>query len=81
MRGMSVESIMNTLHPESDKIDRRILYELTGLKFDEADYLDDSSFSEDDQDEAYDGNGIGYGELSLISQEDRQKSQRTKLMS
>ena len=29
-RGMSVEQIVNGLYPEENKIDRRILYELTG---------------------------------------------------
>ena len=50
------------------------MYELTGVKYDDNDYLDDSSFDEGEQDEVFDGNGIGYGELSLLSQGDRKKS-------
>ena len=78
---MTEEKMICSLRPGENQIDRRIMYELTGVKYDDNDYLDDSSFDEGEQDEVFDGNGIGYGELSLLSQGDRKKSQKTELMS
>ena len=51
-RGHSVDSIVRGLNPEENRIDRRILYELAGVKLDKDDYNDESSFSEDPN-EAY----------------------------
>ena len=46
-RGISVNRIINECNPEVSEYDRRILFELIGLKFNEDDYNDESSFSED----------------------------------
>ena len=51
MRGMSVESIIKGLRPEQDMVDRRILYELAGIRLDEADFQQDLSSFESDQEE------------------------------
>ena len=49
---MSQQAIWRDLRPVEDKIDKRILYELSGIKLDEMDYKDDSSFEYfEDQDD------------------------------
>ena len=47
--GMSVEAIVKGMRPREDSIDKRILYELSGLRLNDSDFKDDSSFEEDDQ--------------------------------
>ena len=46
-RGISVDRIINECDPENSEFDRRILFELIGLKLNEHDYNDESSFSDD----------------------------------
>ena len=53
LRGMSVDSIVNGLKPDEDPIDKRILFELAGVKLNDFDYAESSSsFSEDDEGQA-----------------------------
>lgn len=46
-REMSVNRLVNQCEPEQDPLDKRIVYEMTGQKLDDRDYLDEST----DQDE------------------------------
>ena len=39
---MKPEELITEFDPTNDNYDKRILYEITGRKIDEADYLDDS---------------------------------------
>ena len=75
---MSVETIVNSIKPDQDEIDRRLIYELAGIRLNESDNDFDSSFEEDNDADRYDGNGLGYGNLSLINED---VNQRTKLLS
>ena len=34
VRGMSIKKIVSSLEPEQNKIDKRILFELTGMRLD-----------------------------------------------
>ena len=45
---MSVESILKGLRPDQDLVDRRIIYELAGIRMDEADFQDETSFESDE---------------------------------
>ena len=47
-KGMSIETMINGLEPEHDAADRRLLFDVTGIKLDENDYQDESSLDEDD---------------------------------
>ena len=50
VRGLSVDSIVKGLHPHDNAIDRRILFELAGVRLDEDEFREESSFeSEDDK--------------------------------
>ena len=69
---------MNSIKPEEDEIDRRIIYELAGIRLNETDDDFNSSFEEDNDADRYDGNGLGYGNLSLINED---VNQRTRLLS
>ena len=69
---------MNSIKPEEDEIDRRIIYELAGVRLNETDNDFNSSFEEDNDADRYDGNGLGYGNLSLINED---VNQRTRLLS
>lgn len=50
-KSMSIDRIVDECKPDEDPIDRRILYELTGRKAFEDDYLDDSSMSEEKEED------------------------------
>ena len=39
---MSMERIINECQPAEDEIDKRILYELTGLKLNQGDFADET---------------------------------------
>ena len=54
---------MEECDPERDEVDRRILYEWTGIKLVSSDYDDDTSVEEADLSVFID-NLIGYGDLS-----------------
>ena len=54
-RGMSVETIVNGLKPEHDEVDRRILFELTGIKLDGDDGSGSSSFEDYEHEQVTDG--------------------------
>ena len=54
---------MEECDPERDEVDRRILYEWTGIKLVSSDYVDDTSVEEADLSVFID-NLIGYGDLS-----------------
>ena len=69
---------MNSIKPEEDEIDRRIIYELAGIRLNETDDDFNSSFEEDNDADRYDGNGLGYDNLSLINED---VNQRTRLLS
>ena len=45
---MSIEKIVNGMRPETDSIDKRILYELAGIGMSRSEIEDESSFEEDD---------------------------------
>ena len=44
---MSIEQIVNGLEPKDDPIDRRIMYELAGVRLHESDFKDDSTIEDD----------------------------------
>ena len=48
VRGRSVEAIVNGLNPLESSIDKRIVYELSGIKLNDTDFNDDTSFDEDE---------------------------------
>ena len=54
---------MEECDPERDEVDKRILYEWTGIKLVSSDYDDDTSVEEADLSVFID-NLIGYGDLS-----------------
>ena len=47
-RGMSIETMINGLEPDYDLADRRILFDVTGIKLDQNDYQDESSLNDED---------------------------------
>ena len=49
-KGISVDRMINECEPYADIYDRRILYELTGMKLNEDDYHDDSSIEDESND-------------------------------
>lgn len=63
---MSIESIVNGLEPKEDPIDRRIMYELAGVRLHEQDFRDDSEI-EDDIEEMHDENLPSYERMSQRS--------------
>ena len=68
MRGQSVDSIVKGLHPHDNAIDRRILFELAGVRLDEGDFRDESSFEFEDEDGAFDEHANDGGlEENLLS--------------
>ena len=46
-RGITEKRIISECEPDTNDLDKRILYELTGIKLDPADYQDESSAEED----------------------------------
>lgn len=47
---MSIETMINGLEPEHDSADRRILFDVTGIKLDENDYQEESSLEDEASD-------------------------------
>ena len=45
-------------------VDKRILFELTGIKVNEDDYNDDSEFEDEPEESAFDRNVTNYDELA-----------------
>ena len=60
--GKSLESLVSECEPEIDDIDKRILFEMTGIKLDQADYRDESS---DEEREGSEGGRDGDGPIIL----------------
>ena len=59
---------MEECDPERDEVDKRILYEWTGIKLVSSDYDDDTSVEEADLSVFID-NLIGYGDLTSAATE------------
>ena len=46
-KGISPNRIINEIDPMNDNYDRRILFEMTGLKLDEDDFIDEDSLEDE----------------------------------
>ena len=63
-RGLETDQILKDLNPRDNKVDKRILFELTGIKVNEDDYNDDSEFEDEPEESAFDRNVTSYDELA-----------------
>jgi len=50
-REQIADDLLDGFDPEASEMDRRILFELTGLQLDDRLFIDDESSSDDDEDE------------------------------
>ena len=68
MRGMSVENIVAGLHPKNDRVDRRILYELTGVKLTaDQTMTPDGGVLETDQSSSFDEEEFDQGSMDGVA--------------